>query len=99
MAEQNLAEFSQTLVSSIKEIKDDSEWKGRMSAMMEMMVKGISDIKSEQCRVEEKVEKRIEVIALDVTRLRVKVAGWSAVYASVSSAIMWVLLNMIFRKV
>jgi hypothetical protein len=96
MAEKN--ELVEAFTVSLREVRDDAEWKGRMTAMMEMMVKGISEIKSEQCRAEEKADKKIDSILVDVTRLRVKVAGWSALYASVSSTLMWVLLNTIFKK-
>lgn len=91
-------EIVDAFAASVKEIRDDAEWRGRVTATMEMMVKSQDQTRVVLCGLEEKLEKRMATFNDAVTRLRVKVAGWSALYGSIGAAVMYLLMQAIAKS-
>jgi len=79
---------NQDLKNYLSDIKDDSEWKGYVSATLKTIAKNQEDLKQEFRTVVNKLDD-------DVQKLKVKVAGWSALFSSIASVIMAVLISWI----
>lgn len=86
------------LISTLKEMREDAEFKGWIKAKLETTVTTISEVKAAQCKLEEKLDEKMGGFAKAVTELRVRVAGWSAIYASAATILMWLVMNVFFKK-
>lgn len=90
-------EIVDAFAAALKDIRDDAEWRGRMSAMMETVVKNMEELKSCQGRNDDRVSAKLTLFDETMTRLRIKVAAWSAIYASAATILMWVVMKIVFK--
>ena len=101
-------ELTQAIIASIEEMREDAEWKGRISTMVEMTMKSVTEltakqVKSEEtlfakldevkCRLDSKVNEMNELM----TSLRVKVAGWSALFGSLATIFLYFIMKFVFK--
>lgn len=102
------SEIVQALISSIKEMREEAEWRGHTAAMQEMTMKAIQEMKESQAKREEllfakleevkcKLDSKVSEVNELITRLRIRVAGWSAIYSTAATILMYFIMRYVFK--
>ena len=101
-------ELTQAIIASIEKMQEAAEWRGRISALMETTVAGMGEMKAKQSETEKLLFARLDEFKRDIdkkigamseltTNLRVKVAGWSALFGSLATIFLYFIMKFVFK--